>query len=177
MAHGVRDLGPALRLKVGEEFESAGVLGTVVQPAQRHHAVGVIAAAVRARGEVRGRDVLRLPPHDAGAADDLGTHAGGLAPMPSPVLRLARAALSPPRLLDMPLTVPFGMRDRFSVGYSRRARWWARRWRKQTLPDWNRGWDDREDPPPAGVREPATPPLLDHDGSVALRVPHPDEFR
>jgi hypothetical protein len=70
MAHGVRDLGPALRLKVGEEFESAGVLGTVVQPAQRHHAVGVIAAAVRARGEVRGRDVLRLPPHDAGAADE-----------------------------------------------------------------------------------------------------------
>jgi hypothetical protein len=36
---------PPLRLEVREQLEPAGVIGAVVRPAQRHHAVGVIAAA------------------------------------------------------------------------------------------------------------------------------------
>jgi hypothetical protein len=42
---GVRDLGPPLRLEVAEQLEPAGFMGAVMRPAQRHHAVGVIAAA------------------------------------------------------------------------------------------------------------------------------------
>ena len=41
----MRDLGPPLRLEVGEQLEPARVIGAVVRPAQRHHAVEVIAAA------------------------------------------------------------------------------------------------------------------------------------
>ena len=47
VADGVGDLGPPLRLEVREELEPAGVIRAVVCPAQRHHAVGVIAAAER----------------------------------------------------------------------------------------------------------------------------------
>jgi hypothetical protein len=67
----VGDLGPPVRLEVGEQFEPAGVIGAVVRPAQRHHAAGVIAATLRPRCEVRGREALGLEAHDAGAADDL----------------------------------------------------------------------------------------------------------
>ena len=78
----------------------------------------------------------------------------------------------------MRLTLSPGMRNRLSIRYVvRRAGGWARRWGKQTHPYSTRAWDDGKDPPGAGVREPATPPLLDHDGSVALPHPGLDEFR
>jgi hypothetical protein len=67
----MRDFCAPLRLEVGEQLEPPGVIGTVVRPAQRHDAVGVIAAALRAWRQVRGRDAPGLETHDAGAAGDL----------------------------------------------------------------------------------------------------------
>ena len=69
--HGVRDLRSPARLEERQQLEPSGVIRAVVQPAQRHDAVGVIAATERARDEVRGRDPFGLHTDDAGAADDL----------------------------------------------------------------------------------------------------------
>jgi hypothetical protein len=56
-------------LEVGQEAEPVLVEGPVAGPAERHHAVGLVAAAERARDEVR--RVARHPPADgtAGAGD------------------------------------------------------------------------------------------------------------
>ena len=86
----MRDLGPPLRLEVGQQLEPPGVVGAVVHPAQRHDAVGVIAAAERARRQVRGRDALGLQAHDAGAADDLLALRLGGAERRAPARALAR---------------------------------------------------------------------------------------
>ena len=67
----MRDLGPPLGFEVREQLEPPGVICPVVRPAQRHHAVGVIAAAERPRGEVRGCDALVCRHTTQGAADDL----------------------------------------------------------------------------------------------------------
>jgi hypothetical protein len=55
---GVRDLGAPARLQVREQLQAPGVVRAMVQPAQRHDAVAVIAAAERPRHEMRGRDAL-----------------------------------------------------------------------------------------------------------------------
>jgi hypothetical protein len=70
----------------------------------------------------------------------------------------------------MALTVPLGMRRRFSVGHSRETGWWALSWRKPSAADF--AWLDGEDPPDAGVREPRVPPLSPRGGAAAL--PEPD---
>ena len=49
MKHRVRGLQPPVGLKVGNEVEPAGVVGAVVHPAQRHDALGRVAAAERCR--------------------------------------------------------------------------------------------------------------------------------
>ena len=58
MRDGMRNLGPPARLQVRQQLEPPGVIRPVVHPAQRHDAVGVIAAAERARRQVGGREPL-----------------------------------------------------------------------------------------------------------------------
>jgi hypothetical protein len=69
--HGVCHLGPPSRLQIRQQLKPPGVEGAVVHPAQRHHAVGVIAAAQRPRREVRRSDAIGLLSDDAPAPDDL----------------------------------------------------------------------------------------------------------
>jgi hypothetical protein len=45
-------------------------------------------------------------------------------------------------------------------------------WRKPSPDNWVLPWDDGDDPPDAGVREPRRPPLSPRQGAAAL--PEPD---
>jgi hypothetical protein len=59
------------RLEVGHEVQSPAVVGAVVVPAERDHAVAVVAAAERARDDVRRVDLAGGAAHDAGTPGDL----------------------------------------------------------------------------------------------------------
>ena len=72
----------------------------------------------------------------------------------------------------MAVTVPLGMRHRFSVGHSPDRGWWAVHWRKPSDVDWLLGWNEGDGPPDGGVREPRRPPLSPRSGAAAL--PEPD---
>jgi hypothetical protein len=67
----VLKLRPEARLEKGQQVELAPVVGPVVAAAERHYAVGVVAAAQRARHQV-GRVDRALPADDAALAGDLG---------------------------------------------------------------------------------------------------------
>src|SRR4051794_37018642 len=70
--HGVCDLGAPARLEVRQQVELAGVVGPVMEKAHWDAAVRVVAAAQRARRQVRGCQASRLPADHARGADDLG---------------------------------------------------------------------------------------------------------
>ena len=53
MRERVRELGAEAGLDVRQQVERAAVVATVARAAERNHAVGVIAAAERARHEMR----------------------------------------------------------------------------------------------------------------------------
>jgi hypothetical protein len=72
----------------------------------------------------------------------------------------------------MTVTLPVGMRRRFSIGHTPEAGWWAATWRKPSDLDWLLGWRDGGDSPGGGVREPRRPPLAPRSGAAAL--PEPD---
>jgi hypothetical protein len=72
----------------------------------------------------------------------------------------------------MTVTLPVGMRRRFSIGHTPEAGWWAATWRKPSDVDWLLGWRHGDDPPDGGVREPRRPPLAPRSGAAAL--PEPD---
>jgi hypothetical protein len=68
---GVRCLAAKARLEIGHEVEATAIVGAVVQPAQRHDAVGVVAPAQRARDHVRRVDRRRDAAGDASLPSDL----------------------------------------------------------------------------------------------------------
>jgi hypothetical protein len=70
MTDGVCDYGPPARLEVRQQLEPPDVICAVVKPAQRHHAVGVIAAAQRTRCQMGGGDAIGLQASEASAADE-----------------------------------------------------------------------------------------------------------
>jgi hypothetical protein len=72
----------------------------------------------------------------------------------------------------MAVTVPLGMRHRFSVGHSPQRGWWAAHWRKPSELDWILAWRRGDDEPGGGVREPRRPPLAPRSGAAEL--PEPD---
>jgi hypothetical protein len=68
MQQPVGKLRPKARLEVRQQVELAAVVGAVAWPAERHHAVGVVAAE-RARHQVGRGNSSRAAGH-AGLADD-----------------------------------------------------------------------------------------------------------
>ena len=69
---GVRGLGAVARLKLRDEVQGAAVVAAMTGSTERHDAQRVIAAAERARHEVRGIDPRRGAADQAAFARDLG---------------------------------------------------------------------------------------------------------
>ena len=79
MQHGVREL-HSVGLQLRQEVGAAVIEAAVTRAAQGDHAVGVVAAALRARGEVRRVDEAVVAAEQAAGALDLASLVGrGLA--------------------------------------------------------------------------------------------------
>ena len=66
------ELAPVRRLEARQEIESAVVEGSMAAAAERHHAIRVVAAALRSRNQMSRIDAPAPAARDATLADDLG---------------------------------------------------------------------------------------------------------